>query len=359
VQLAVAALGDHLRERDVGALGREGDRIRPALLVLGQAGVVLDAVLVERLRDLAHTVGAEVERQHGVTVADRGVLVADLRRVDELVRLAALVGGLARLLAGAGLVLRLPPPQQLDRLLGAVPARVAVHREVAPDHRADAPDAGCLAPLRHRREHLRPRLRRRVAPVGERMDHQVLDALLRGQLDQRLQVPVRRVHAAFGHQPDQMHARRGVQRIQDHLVLGQRAVLDRLVDPHEVLLDDRPSAEVEVAYLGVAHLPGRQPDRLAAGGQRRVVVLRPQLVEHRRVGERDRVPRSVRRQPPTVEDDEADAGDGLHEAATSARAISTICANEPGSSEAPPTSAPSTSGSASSSSAFSGLSDPP
>ena len=50
--------------------------------------------------------------------------------------------------------------------------------------------------------------------------------------------------------------------------------------------------------------PGRQADRLAGGGEPRVRVLGPEPVEHRRVGELDRVPRPGRRAAPPVEDDE-------------------------------------------------------
>ena len=45
----------------------------------------------------------------------------------------------------------------------------------------------------------------------------------------------------------------------------ERAVGDRLVDARQVLADDRAGAEVEVADLGVAHLPVGQPDGRAAG----------------------------------------------------------------------------------------------
>ena len=134
---------------------------------------------------------------------------------------------------------------------------------------------------------------------------------------------------------------------------AQRAVRDGLVDPREVLRHDRAGAEVEVADLGVAHLPGGQPDRLAARGERGVRVLGPQPVEDGRVGERDRVARAVGREPPAVEHDEADGRDAH------AVAASTIAAKSDGSSEAPPTSAPSTSGRASSSAALEGLQEPP
>jgi hypothetical protein len=180
-------------------------------------------------------------------------------------------------------VLALSLEQQVERLLRAVPARVAVHREVAADDRADAADA--VQPLLEASERLRSRLGQRVAPVGERVHDEVLDPGLPGDLHERLQVPVRRVHAAGRDEPDQVHARRILQRRLQHLVAGQRPVRDGLVDPREVLRHDRAGAEVEVADLGVAHLPLRQADGLALGGQRGVSVPGPQLVEHRRVGE--------------------------------------------------------------------------
>ena len=80
-------------------------------------------------------------------------------------------------------------------------------------------------------------------------------------------------------------SKRGLQ----HRVARQRAVGDGLVDARQVLADDRAGAEVEVADLGVAHLPLGQPDRAAAGRQLRVRVARPEVVEDRRVGQLDGV----------------------------------------------------------------------
>jgi hypothetical protein len=117
-----------------------------------------------------------------------------------------------------------------------------------------------------------------------------------------------------------------------------------------------------MAHLAVSHLPFGQADGAAAGCQCRVRVARPQLVEGRRLRERDRVPRARLGEPPAVEHDQARAlhrqlrGPGRQRHRTAAE---TICAKEAASSEAPPTSAPSTSGSASSSAAFSALTEPP
>ena len=96
---------------------------------------------------------------------------------------------------------------------------------------------------------------------------------------------------------------------EQRLVLEEAAVGDRVVDPRQVLLDDRPGAEVEVADLGVAHLPVGQADVAALGGELGVGEAAPEAVEDRRLGERDRVARAGLGQAPAVEDDERQRGD--------------------------------------------------
>ena len=139
---------------------------------------------------------------------------------------------------------------------------------------------------------------------------------------------------------------------------AQRAVGDRLVDPGQVLGDDRPRAEVQVPDLGVAHLPVGQPDAAPAGLELRVGVCGPQLVEHRRLRERDGVARPGLGQPPAVEDHEARPRD-RERVRAGGRLIAARPPRSPrtpsGSRLAPPTSAPSTSGRASSSRGVVGL----
>ena len=280
--------------------------------------------------------------------------LADRRGGDELVGLAALVRGAHRLLAGLRVVVGRALAEQLDRGPGALPALVAVHRVVAPDHGADPAGAALAADGLDAGDRARAGRRRRVAPVGERVDHEVGHVPVRGERDERLEVLVGGVHAALGDEPDQVHAVGAAQRRPQRLALAERAVAHGGVDPQQVLRHDRARAEVEVADLRVAHLARGQADRLALGRQRRVRVLGPQPVEHRRVGERDRVARPVGSESPAVEHYEADRRDGHARAA-----ISTIAAKSAGSRLAPPTSAPSTSGSAISSAALSGLQEPP
>ena len=114
---------------------------------------------------------------------------------------------------------------------------------------------------------------------------------------QRLDVLPAGVDAAVGDQADQVQAAARAVRAAlaggaQRLVLEEAAVGDRVVDPRQVLLDDRPGAEVEVADLGVAHLPVRQADVAALGRELRVRIAVPELVEDRGVGLRDRVARA-------------------------------------------------------------------
>jgi hypothetical protein len=146
------------------------------------------------------------------------------------------------------------------------------------------------------------------------VDDDLGDPEARAHGDERLEVVPAGVHAAVGDQADEVHALEALEgRAQDR-VLGERPVGDGLVDPGEVLLDDRPGAEVEVADLAVAHLALRQPDRRPARGQLRVREALEQPVEDRRAGEVDGVAGPGRGDPPAVEDDE-DGGGERHGAA--------------------------------------------
>ncbi len=133
---------------------------------------------------------------------------------------------------------------------------------------------------------------------------------------------------------------------------ARRPSATALVDARQVLLDDRARAEVEVPDLAVAHLALGQPDGPAAGGQLRVRIARPEVVEDGRLGERDALPGPSGATPQPSSTTRQPRG---RRYVTQRGAASTIAANAAGSSEAPPTSAPSTSGSASSSAAFSAL----
>src|SRR5438874_11708397 len=160
-----------------------------------------------------------------------------------------------------------------------------------------------------------------------------------------------RVHAAARDEPEQVHARAALECEAQRLVLEEVARLDRLVHAHQILEQDPPRADRQVADLGVAHLSGRQAYGLPGRGERRVRVSLPQAVEDRSLRQRDGVAGARRRAAPAVENDEDYEGIRA--------AVSHIARKESMSSEAPPTSAPSTSGCANNPAVLSGLTDPP
>ncbi len=117
------------------------------------------------------------------------------------------------------------------------------------------------------------------------------------------------VDAAVGDEAEQVQAPAravagALAGLQQRLVFEEAAVGDGVVDPGQVLLDDRAGAEVEVADLRVAHLPVGEPDVAALGGELRVRVTLPEAVEDRRLGEGDRVAGAGLGQAPAVEDDQ-------------------------------------------------------
>ena len=149
--------------------------------------------------DFAHAVGAEVEAQHAVAVV-HAAIVADHRRQHELVELLFRIGvGNRRLRVGKA------RPFGLDhRVVGlgdALPALVAIHGVVAPDHGRDRDR------LRQRGgepfQIVAGRLRRRIAAVGDGVDDRA-DAGVAEDFRERRGVVLVRMHAARRYQADQV-----------------------------------------------------------------------------------------------------------------------------------------------------------
>ena len=113
------------------------------------------------------------------------------------------------------------------------------------------------------------------------MHYQVGHADLGTHSDERAQVPRGRVDPAVPDEADEVDPIEALHRRPQDLVGRELPVLDGLVDPRQVLLDDGPGAEVQVADLRIAHLALGEPDRAPAGRKLRVRVVSPQVVEHR------------------------------------------------------------------------------
>ena len=365
VKLAAAGRGDDLGQGRLGARLGEGDGVGPALAVGGHRGQVEQRAAARELIEvrlgqgaghLAGAVGTEVDEDRHVALVG-AVVVADHRRLDELVGLLALIRLLDRLGGGR----RMQAAGMDDRVVGELdplPAGVAVHRVIAAADRGDT--AGLAQPALELAEVAAAAVGQRVAAVGEGVKDDVGDALLRGELDRRLDVLPAGVDAAVGDEAEQVQAAAraaagAVAGSQQRLVLEEAAVGDRVVDPGQVLLDDRAGAEVEMADLRVAHLPVGQADVAPLGGEFGVGELRPETIEDRRLGQRDRVAGAGRGKSPAVEDHQRQR----RHRQLGHPAASTIWAKSSGSRLAPPTSAPSMSGCAISSAALPGLTEPP
>ena len=96
------------------------------------------------------------------------------------------------------------------------------------------------------------------------MHADVRHALTGQGLHQRLQMGEHAVHAPVGDKAQQMNPPGsrlgGANQLGQHGTYGQGAVLDGQIDAHDVLIDDAPGSEVQVADLGVAHLSVGQTD---------------------------------------------------------------------------------------------------
>ena len=238
----------------------------------------------QRVADLPRAVGTEVEEHEGIAARDAQAGVAEDDRRDELVGKSL---GVARLDCGRRRDRPLPHAvdQRRARELGALGAMVAIHRVVAPDDGRD--DRARARPLRLEPAEQAGRLMGRdVAAVRERMHRDARHARRERAAHDRAQVVDVRMHAAVGDEPGHVqHAAAGLggrERSLQRGVLGQRAVGHRIADAHEILRDDPPRADVEMADLGVAHLPFGQAHRAPGCDQRRVRPALPERVEDRR-----------------------------------------------------------------------------
>ncbi len=231
----------------------------------------------------------EVRHHDAVAVADRRA-VADHRRAQELVGLAAGVGGLDRRHGIVGAVPGLGEGHRPPGRLNPLPAVVAVHCEEPAGDGGDP--GGAVEVLNERRQLASGALRRAVAAVGEGV-HDHRHAARRDGSGERGDVALVAVHSAGRHQPHQVAgAAAGRQRRGD--AVDRRPALelalgDRLVDARQVLEHHAAGTEVHVADFGVAHLALRQADMLFGGVHQPARPTRAQAVEHRCVGERDRV----------------------------------------------------------------------
>ncbi len=128
------------------------------------------------------------------------------------------------------------------------------------------------------------------------------------ELEAGQQVLVDGVHAAGPEQAHQVQGAAGV--LEDGAEVGERleaeevAPLDALGDPDQVLGHHAAGAQVQVADLGVPHLPLGEADGEPARLEQGARLALPQAVPHRRPGQFDRVALAGLAIPPAVQHNE-------------------------------------------------------
>ena len=125
-----------------------------------------------------------------------------------------------------------------------------------------------------------------------------------------------RMHAAGRHQAHQVAGAAVRLEARDQILqrrlLRDLAARDRVADARQVLHHDAAGADVEMADLGIAHLPVRQADVLAGGVQQRVRAERPEPVEIGRARLLDGVVGDVLAPTPAVQDRQHHGTPPLH-----------------------------------------------
>src|SRR5262249_6380403 len=150
--------------------------------------------------------------------------------------------------------------------------------------------------------------RESVAAVHESVQEHALNLILLRQLDERVKVALVRMHAAVGHESEEMKlpatGARVLHRFEQRRVLEELAALNHQRDARSTQMHDAPGANVQMADLAVAHLPFGETDERAAGLNERVGIFTQQAVVSRLSRERDGVGIGFGSVTPAVEDDE-------------------------------------------------------
>ena len=255
--------------------------------------------------DLTGAVGAVVEEDDAVVVADGALAVAH-HRLHELI---GDVGGVALChgVHGIGVVVSLAVHHGVVGHLHPLPALVTVHGVVAAHDRGDLAHAQLRTLVRQRLDEALAAGGGHIAPVQEAVEIHALKALVLGHPHQRVQVVDMGVYAAVGQQAVQMQGGTVFQAVVHSLVVGlvleEAAILNGAADAGQILKHHAAAADVGVAHLAVAHLPCGQTHVQSAGGQGGVGVFLKQPVQHRRLGQGDGVVVRRRRDAEAVHDD--------------------------------------------------------
>jgi len=150
------------------------------------------------------------------------------------------------------------------------------------------------------------RRRSGIAPVHERVHENPRQSIFARRPQQGVQVLLVRVHAAIGHQPEQMQLpsalARPSHRLHDRRHRVERICRNQRVNARDVHLHNAPRTNIQMAHFAVAHLPVRQTDKMFRCADQRVGKFTQQLVVSRFARQRNGVVRCFSTVTPSVED---------------------------------------------------------
>ena len=317
----------------------------------------IEVRLRERIGHLTCAVRTEVHEDDGVAFVDDACGIADDRH-DELVRHSLRVARFNRM-HGVGILYALAQRDRVIALFHTVPTLVAVHAVEASGDRGDLAAADLFAVVVKLLDISCAGGRRHVTAVEEAVQIHALEPTLFRHLHRGKDVRDMAVHAAVRQQAQKVQRLAlGLGSVHGSDVGGigeEIAVVDRLRDARQGLEHHAAAADVRVADLGVAHLPIRETDVEAGGGELRRGPVRHETVHHGRLRRIDGVRSVVLADAVAIQDDECDF---LHRAYSCAVAMMMV-AKSTGFREAPPMRPPSMSGCARRSAAFLAFMEPP
>ena len=237
--------------------------------------------------NLPGPVGPVVEENDAVVVGNSALAVTD-HRLHKLVRYAVFIA-LGHGIHGVGILHALTVDHGVVGHLQPLPAFVAVHGVVAAHDGGDLAHADLVALFHALGYKVLAAGGGHIPAVQKGVDIDPLQALVLGHLQQGPKVLHRGVYAAAREQAVQVQAAALFQAIVHGLVIG--GVLEKFAgfngaaDPGQVLEHHPAAADVGVAHLAVAHLPGGQTHIQSGGRECGIGIFGKQTVQHRSIGQ--------------------------------------------------------------------------
>ncbi len=142
------------------------------------------------------------------------------------------------------------------------------------------------------------------------MQKQIPATLAAGKVYQSLQMADLAMDTAIGEQPQKMHRTLRVTRVgecfEQFNVLKERSIFNSSIDTGKVLVDNPAGAEIQMTYLGVAHLARRQAHGLTGRIKGSVRIFPEQPVQVGRARQRNGVTGTRRGNAPAIEHNQTD-----------------------------------------------------